>query len=339
MSKGPVARPSGVVRVGLIGCGTVARLHVEKLAADPRVRIAAFLDPRREAAERLRTEFAPGAEIFSDNRALALEASLDAVVISSPTLDHHQHVIRAFDAGWHVLCEKPLAADRAQIVDLIERGRERKLTLAVAYQRRYKSIYRTARRELLERPERYGRTREIHIFTCEHWAQTIGGTWRDDPAIGAGYFGDAGSHQIDIASFVTGLRPHRVLAASDKRDAQVEIVTRILATYEGDVGLSAHYVGDAHHWREDIHFHGERGDLLLRGGEIFRCQGNRVEPVTDLLPETSPDQALVDAILLGTPVASPGECALPMYDWTQGVLDSIRTGGWVDLPLPAVRTE
>ncbi len=54
--------------------------------------------------------------------------------------------------------------------------------------------------------------------------------------------------------------------------------------------------------------------------------------MTDLVPESSPDRALIDAIVDGTPMLSPAECALPMFDWTAAVLESAREGRWVDVP-------
>ena len=161
---------------------------------------------------------------------------LAAVVICSPTLAHYEQVCAAFDHGLDVLCEKPLAAGRAQIVDLIDRQKEQGRILSISYQRRYKSAYLTARRELTERADWYGPLKQVHIFVCERWQQTIAGTWRDDPNIGAGYFGDAGSHQIDVTYFITGQQAESVLATSDKRGSRVEIVTQVMARLSGGVG-------------------------------------------------------------------------------------------------------
>jgi predicted dehydrogenase len=326
------------VRIGLIGCGAVGRLHAERLAADTRAAIRVLCDPSASTAEEVRQRYAPEAAIETDVVEALDRHALDAVVISSPTLLHYKQVCLAFDRGLDVLCEKPLAATREQVVDLIERHHRMRRVLCVAYQRRYKAAYRTARRELTERAEVYGPLKQVHIFVCERWEQTIRGTWRDDPRIGAGYFGDAGSHQIDVVNYITGQRPVAVYATSDRRASSVEIVTTALARLEGGAGLTAHFVGDANHWREDIHFHCRDADLLLRStavthADIYRACENRLEQVTDLEAESSPDHALIDAIVDGTPTLSPAEVALPMFDWTEGVLRSIKEDQWIELPL------
>jgi predicted dehydrogenase len=324
------------LRLAMIGCGKIAALHAEKLAADGRADLVVCCDPRREAAEALRDSAAPAAAIETDEQRAFEQYALDGAIICSPTTRHHDQASLALERGLHVLCEKPLASDRPQILDLVERQRRSGRVLSVAHQRRYKAPYATARRELTERADDYGPLQHIHLFVCERWLQTIAGTWRDDPAVGAGYFGDAGIHQVDIIHFLTGRSAQRVFAVSDRRSSRVEIVTAILAEFTDGVRLTADFVGDANHWREDIHFHCARGDLLLRSEpnfhtNVFRAHNNQVEQITDLEPEGSPDANFIDAMLGLGPTLSPPEIALPIYDWTQAVLASAREGRWVSL--------
>ena len=319
------------VPIALVGCGVIGRLHAERFQADPRAKIVALCDANPANAERLRAELSLDANIFSEPHAALACPDLRAAVIASPTLLHYEQVCRAFELGLDVLCEKPLAARREEIVDLIERRDRLGRILSVSYQRRYKAPYRTARRELAERADWYGPLHEVHVFVCERWQQTIHGTWRDDPQVGAGYFGDAGSHQIDVVNFISGRKPEAVLAESDRCGSRVEIVTRVLGRLNGGVGLVAHFVGRANHWHEDIYFHCRDADLLLRDEKLFRAKQNQVEPVADLLPESSPNQAFLDCVLEGAPTLSPAEAALPMYDWTAGVMQSIGSGEWVEL--------
>lgn len=323
--------PDRKLKLGLIGCGVVGIRHAGCLSADRRVELVVCCDPSREAATRLRDKFFPQAAVETDAAAAVANFGVQAVMICSPTTAHYEQCCHAFDAGLDVFCEKPLAGRREQIVDLIDRRNRSGRLLMLGYQRRYRAPYVTARRELTERTDWYGPLRQVHLYVCERWQQTIHGTWRDDPRVGAGYFGDAGSHQVDIVEFVSGQRPTRVFAYSERRGSQVEITTQAIARLTQGAGLLAHFVGDANHWREDIHFHCRDGDLLLRQEKVFRAKENRVEEIIDLVPDSTPDAAFVDALLEGKPMVSPAEIALPMHDWTVGVLRSIRDGTWVNL--------
>lgn len=323
------------LRLMLVGCGAVARRHVEALRRDPRIAWTCFCDPRREAAQAFADAYAaPNVTVAVETdfaRAVA-RGDCDAAILCSPNALHYRQTCAALDAGLHVLCEKPLAVERRHVDDLVDRAARSGRIVSIAHQRRYKSAYVTARRELQQRSELYGAVRQIHIFTCENWSAGIVGTWRNDPTQNLGYCGDAGIHQIDVVRFATGLEPLRLSAASERRDRRVEIVTRILAEWSGGAGLSAHYVGDAHHWREDVHFHCERADLLLRNEQLFRCRDGRTEPILDLEPDGDPATALVDAILIGKPIATPPEIARPICAWNAAVAASIRNGGaWVDV--------
>lgn len=314
------------IRIGLIGCGLVAQRHATWLAAEPRAEIRLCYDPSHSAAKSLAADFAPTAAVEADEAAAFRHDDLDAVILCSPTLKHYEQVCRALDCGWHVLCEKPLTPSRDEILDLVERHAWSGRILSIAHQRRYKTAYATARRELNERADRYGPLQSIHVFVCERWQQTITGTWRDDPRVGAGYFGDAGIHQIDVMHFITGHHAKSLFAASNRWGSQVEIVTRVVAELTGGVGLSAHFVGNSNHYREDMHFHCRDADLLLRNEEVYRAQGNQVERITDLVPDSNPDRGFLDAIESGQPTVSPPEIALPIHDWTQAVLRSVREG-------------
>jgi len=321
------------IRLGIIGCGFVARLHAQRLRDDARAQIVVCCDPSLAAAQSLALEYTHGAAIETDPVDAIGRHRLDAVIICSPTPLHYQQVCTAFDHGLDVLCEKPLVSGREQIIDLVDRHRQQGRILSISYQRRYKSIYLTARRELTGNAAFYGPLQQVHIFVCERWQQGITGTWRDDPNVGAGYFGDAGSHQVDVVHYVTGRHVESLLATSDKRGSRVEIVTQVMARLSGGVGLSAHFVGNANHWREDIHFHCRDADLLVRGEQLLWAQENRVEPVANLMPEGSPDSAFLDAIVSRQPTISPAEAALPLYDWTAAVLESAREGRWITLPV------
>lgn len=319
------------LRLALIGCGVVGRRHAEALRSDGRAEVAVCCDPSQDSAARLQGEFFPQAQVETDADKALTAHGLQAAVICSPTTAHYEQCCRAFDAGLNVLCEKPLADRREQIIDLIDRTRQSGRLLMVGYQRRYKAPYVTARRELTDHADWYGPLQQVHLYVCERWQQTIVGTWRDDPRVGAGYFGDAGSHQVDVVNFITGQRPTEVFAVSERRGSQVEITTQVIARLTSGVGLFAHFVGDANHWREDIYFHCRDADLLLRNEKLFRAKQNKVEEIADLLPDQSPDAAFVDALLDGQPIVSPPEIALPMYDWTDAVLESSRNGVWVKI--------
>ena len=325
------------IRVALVGCGQIGRLHAERIVADGRARIVALCDPLPANATRLRDEFAREAGLFSSVGELIAGCRFETAVICTPTNQHFDQVRLLREQNIHVLCEKPLADSRERIVQLIDGSRGGEPALAVAYQRRCWSAYRTLRREV--QSGRHGPVRSLTAHVSERWQQTIGGTWRDDPAFNpGGFIGDAGSHKIDIVFFVTGLAPREVFAHSDRRGSRVEIVTTLSGRLENDVALSMNFIGDAQHFREDFQVHCAEADLLYRDGAVFIARNNQVERLIDLEPESNPNAAFFD-LLSGTAANFAPACvALPVWDFTHAVLESARTGELVRLRDPGLLT-
>jgi predicted dehydrogenase len=314
----------------IVGCGQIARLHVQRLRADPRATIVGLCDADTATAQRLQCELALGAAVGSDLPTLLEACSPDAAVICTPTLFHFEQVLECRRRGLHVLCEKPLADTRERIIGLIDESQRGGPALVVSYQRRWESIYRTLRREV--QSARWGPVRSVTTHNAERWQQTIGGTWRDDPRLNpGGFLGDAGSHKIDMLFFVTGLTPVEVFARSDRRGSRVEIVTTVSGLLSGGVSLSMNFIGDAQHWREDFQIHCAAADLSIREQAMWIGRDNRFEKYSELEPGSSPDIALLDMICAGAPNAAPPECALPVFDFTQAVLESSRSGRNVEL--------
>jgi predicted dehydrogenase len=313
------------VKLALVGCGGIAHLHVQRLLADPRARIVGLCDHSRAAAERLRDDLVQEAKVFSELPEMLDSCPLDAAVICTPTRSHFEQVLLGRGRGLHLLCEKPLADTREHIVQLIELSRRGGPVLSVAYQRRYDAIFRTLRREV--QSGRCGPVRSVTTHSSERWQQTIAGTWRDDPQLNpGGFLGDAGSHKIDMLFFVTGLAPVAVFAHSQRCGSRVEIVTTVSGLLTGGVALSMNFIGNAQHWREDFHVHCAEADLAVRDGAMWIGRDNRFEKSEELEPAGSPDVAFLEMITAGATNEAPPDCALPVFDFTQAVLESARTG-------------
>ena len=192
-------------------------------------------------------------------------------------------------------------------------------------------MYRTLLREL--QSGRWGNVQAVASYNTERWQQTIAHTWRDDPAINrAGFVGDAGSHKIDAVFYLTGLRPVEVFANSDNCGSHVEIVTTVSAGLERDVPLRMSFIGNAHRFVEDLHIYCARASLILHDNRIWIVDEQRVEELSDLEPESNPDVGFLDLILDNGPQVAPAQCALPVFDFTQAILESSRSGTFTQIP-------
>lgn len=327
------------LRFVIIGCGRMGRVHLERLHADGRGHAVALFDADPAAMTALQRNLAPDARCSASLDELVAQTDADAAIICTPTALHFEHVRACRARGWHVLCEKPLADRREHLLTLIEESRGGPV-LSVAYQRRYWPIYRALQDEI--QSGRWGAVKSITSINSERWQPTIGGTWRDDPAINrGGFLGDAGSHKIDLIFFLTGLQPINVFARHQNCGSHVEIVSSISARLERDVPLTMQFTGNAQAFHEELHIHCEHADLLLRDWRLWIGRDNRLEPlpitnppwqaVMGVSPLThqeldrlgNPVSGFLDQLLLGAEAVAPAACSLPVFDFTQAAL---RTG-------------
>jgi predicted dehydrogenase len=131
------------LRIGLIGAGMVSRHHLIAWGdiAD-RARVIAIADPSRENAARRADEFGIS-NIYADTEAMFAAAELDAVDIAAPRQFHAALVRLAAKRGLPVLCQKPLAPDLQQAIELAAAVKNQ-TRLMVHENWRFRGYYRDA---------------------------------------------------------------------------------------------------------------------------------------------------------------------------------------------------
>ncbi len=94
------------IKFGIIGCGRIAQRHAEHIYNIGV--LTAVCDIKKKAADTLAEQYkcTPYTDIDSllDN-----ESEIDVISICTPNGLHAEQAIQAFNAGFHVLCEKPMA--------------------------------------------------------------------------------------------------------------------------------------------------------------------------------------------------------------------------------------
>jgi len=128
------AEPLGVL---LIGAGVRGRVWARVAAESENVRLLGIVDADTARAEDVRRELAVDVLVGSDVTAMMDDIRPDACIVATPPSSHHALVKEVLSRGIHVLCEKPLSDDMAEVIDLVGMAEERGLQLWVGMNFRY----------------------------------------------------------------------------------------------------------------------------------------------------------------------------------------------------------
>jgi len=113
------------IRFAIIGCGRIAQRHAEHIHA--KGELVAVCDNVPEKADQLATQYQVKA-YYSVDELLVQEKGIDVVAICSPNGLHAEHSIKVLNAGFHALCEKPMAItayDCGRMIQAAERSNRR----------------------------------------------------------------------------------------------------------------------------------------------------------------------------------------------------------------------
>lgn len=113
------------LKIAIVGCGRIAQRHSEHIAKNGV--LTAVCDIDLEKAHRLAGKYGANAYQFLDEM-LRKQTDVDLISICTPNGLHAEHSIKALNAGFHVLCEKPMAInvyDCGEMIKAAERNNRR----------------------------------------------------------------------------------------------------------------------------------------------------------------------------------------------------------------------
>ncbi len=350
------------VRIGIIGAGGIARLHIMAYQRVPGVEIVAVADILHERATATAKEWGIPHAFSTHHELLALD-EIDAVSICTFNKAHCQPTVDALLAGKHVLVEKPLAATLEDAVLMIRTARETGKILQTAFWQRWQPEVQTARSILQS-----GALGELY------YAQMIGGGRRRIPGgsflrrdtAGAGPIVDIGCYDLDTFMFLCGdPRPvsvsamisyhlgkslPNVLGDWQHNPVEMEVEDMGAAFIRFESGLVLHFVT---YWAAHTDSLGPSILLGTRGGlqlapklTLFRDEFGALTNVTPQIPEyTEPNRmhhfvpqarVFTDAVRAGGPSPVDTQGILFSQVIMDGMFRSAVSGKEINVEVPAL---
>lgn len=276
----------------IIGCGRIAQRHAEHIAKIGT--LVAVCDTVEEKAKALGEKY--GAKTYTDSKELlANEKSIQVVSICSPNGLHAEHTIQSLRAGFHVLCEKPMALSVQDCGEMIKEAEKANRRLFVVKQNRFNPPVAAVKKLIDD-----GRLGKIYSaqLSCfwnrnnEYYANS----WKGTLALDGGTLYTQFSHFVDLLYWLVGdVKDVKAYIQNYHHEGIIEFEDTGVATlqfYNGAIGTINYSVNSYDKNMEgSLTLFGEKGTVKIGGQYLNELEYQSIEgyEIKDLPPGNPPN--------------------------------------------------
>ncbi|MDO5639141.1 MAG: Gfo/Idh/MocA family oxidoreductase [Neisseria sp.] len=210
------------IKFALVGCGRISRNHFgsfESLADDCELVGVCDTDPTalQAATEQHKVKG------YTSLDAMLKDTDADIIVLTTPSGLHPEQAVACFEAGFHVLTEKPMATrlhDGERMVKAADKAGKR---LFVVKQNRLNAPIQLLKRAIEE--NRFGKICMVHLnvfWTRPQSYYDQGNGWRGTWEFDGGAFMNQASHYVDMMEWLVGPVQDVQAMISTHRDIEAE---------------------------------------------------------------------------------------------------------------------
>jgi predicted dehydrogenase len=217
------------LRMALVGGGQgafIGRVHATAAVLDNRAALVAGAlssDPAKAKASApdydIAADRAYGSvkELIDGEKKLPADRRIDFVSVATPNHTHFEIAKAAVEAGFNVICDKPMTFDLKQAEELAAAVDKAGVVFAVSHNYTGYPLVRQAREMILA--GELGEVNAVRSNYIQGWLRKRlesdsqkQAAWRTDPSKSgaAGAFGDIGTHAYNLARYMTGLLPDQI---------------------------------------------------------------------------------------------------------------------------------
>ncbi len=302
------------IRFALLGAGRIGKVHAQAVAGNSQAQLAAVFDPFAEAADAIAAQY--GAKVM-DLDAISADASIDAVLICTPTNTHADFIEKYVAAGKMVFCEKPIDLSLERVQSCLKFVEEKGGKLMIGFNRRFDPHFKAVRDQI--DAGAIGAVEQVVITSRDPGAPPA-----EYIKVSGGIFRDMTIHDFDMARFLLGEEIESVYATgsvlTDPEIAKLGDFDTAMVVLRSHSGKQAHINNSrraSYGYDQRIEVHGALG--MAQGhnphpvmAEIANGDGYTRKPLHDFFMTRYTEAyaaeiaALVDAIVRGSELAPTG---------------------------------
>ncbi len=214
---------------GILGLGRIANRFASDLVTLSEAKIAAVASRSEGKAVAFAKKFG-ATKYYTDYSSLVADPDVDVVYVATPNTLHREHTLLCLENGKAVLCEKPLAVNERQVLDMVKSAEKNGLFLMEGVWTRCLPVIKHVRKWLNEKL--IGEVRMLFadfgfriMFNPEDRHVNIN--------LAGGALLDVGVYTLALAQMVFGDSPEKIFASSFIGETEVDDQTGLLLRYNG----------------------------------------------------------------------------------------------------------
>ncbi len=188
-------------KFGIIGCGRIAKRHAQHITSVGILQ--SVCDQKKEKADLLAREYR--AKSFGSVKTLLAEGGdLDVIAVCSPNGLHAKHTIECLEAGYHVLCEKPMATTTKDCLEMIQAAEINNKKIFVVKQNRFNPPVIAVKSVINEGKLGKIYSVQLNCFWNRNDNYYMQSDWKGDKSLDGGTLFTQFSHFIDLLYWMIG---------------------------------------------------------------------------------------------------------------------------------------
>lgn len=242
--------PGEKLRLGIFGCGARSPYHIEAINHYEQMEIAALCDILPEKLEEKKQLVQRGKPaLYTDYQDMLKREDIHAVIVLLPNPLHKMGSVACFEAGKHVLCEKPLSMNVTECMEIINAAEKNQKALQVGTQGRHSTDIAGLVKMVHEGLVGNVLSAWIHSFRID-WRKLDPDpvkdaqiNWRMQQDLCGGIIFEEGIHYIDLYNWMINSEPVEVACFGglnnmtlEKRDSWDHAM--VIVRYDNDVVLT-----------------------------------------------------------------------------------------------------
>ena len=260
-----------MMKAAIIGFGTISAVHIDAIAGNPGMELAAICDVNEALAEKV----PEGVKFYTDYHQMVQEVKPDVVHNLLPHYLHYPVTKELVEMGFNVFCEKPIAlnSQQAELFCQLERDHP-EVKIGVCLQNRMNETTE-ALKKIIDSGE-YGKVigargfvpwrREKGYYESQPWR----GTWK---YAGGGSMINQSLHTLDLLYYLCGdvAKLHAVVGQTN--DLGVEVEGDVVARLEFANGANGLFFATNNNWTNEsvqIRVALEKGVFHIEDNTLYR---------------------------------------------------------------------